>query len=211
MNAGCGARYGFVDANRSLLGTYRLCWHAANESALPYDAGVLRLSTLEGALLCTLGEPCELAVPDLDWRAVDPVWGSAFLLGDEACDGNASAEWLGVDMPFRANRSRAAPETFPVGTPRWGRVGDYAACWGWNGADFLTPLAGAFTLLGPALQNFTCVLGLPCTLPVRGLGLALSNARPAPAARAQERTMHGRRKVLQAMLREHRRAFSASH
>ena len=30
----------------------------------------VRLSTLEGAMLCMLGEPCAIRVPDLDWRAV---------------------------------------------------------------------------------------------------------------------------------------------
>jgi hypothetical protein len=156
------------------IGRHSLCWSHNLRPHIVRIAGLVLVGPELLAVSCTLGLPCrvDLQGTDLSSRNV--------LIVASNCSHNVS---IGYAFGVAGTINQTSPTSYDLGTMREETaVGDYTICWNFNATATNNAPASTNVALGPlALRGpfpdvqAYCPLGVPCTVLIRGIGLAASN------------------------------------
>jgi hypothetical protein len=175
------ANYTFGTPTVGLAGShYRLCWSHNASNVRDYNVEIDSSADLAGPFVrhldCTLGLECALTLEGHRLSASNRL----AVISSGACgDSNASianATWTTQNATNVSNAS--ANYTFE--TPTIGTAGAYfKLCWGHDPvsmSNYNVELDPSAVLAGPFVTDFSCTLGLLCTLEVFGYRVNSSNA-----------------------------------
>jgi hypothetical protein len=181
---GATAEYGLGLPLEGLPGdNYKLCWShapAVTSDLTAYNVEIDATGDLFGAnlqeLACTMGLECIVTITGYGLADTNKL---AATSGGCGAGATVDADTWDVIAPTTV-ASDGSEAVFNFGVPTVGSPGSfYYLCWGHNpGAlgDLLVELDDSGELTGPELNEFRCILGLPCSLTLSGYELSSSSS-----------------------------------